>query len=149
MRRDLRAPIAAPHWPPGVTPALFSSTRAAQVHALLELAYAKGGGGVAPFSQWWAALSTDSEYDPALCFLAQAGGNQIIGVAQCWTSAFVKDMAVHPDWRRQGVGRALLLQAFHVLRDRGANAVDLKVETDNPSGAIRFYEGLGMFIVSN
>jgi ribosomal protein S18 acetylase RimI-like enzyme len=147
MRRDLHRPLAPFHWPDRVRPLVFSPAHAAEVHALLELAYAKGGGTVAPFAQWWPALSADSEFDPALCFLAQTDGGAIIGVAQCWTSGFVKDLAVHPDWRMRGVGAALLLQAFQALRDRGAASADLKVEQDNPSGAVRFYERLGMTVV--
>ena len=149
MRRDLREPVAAHPWPDGVGPALFSPALAAEMHALLELAYANGGGSVPSFPQWWAALSSDSEYDPALCFLARTDDNRIVGVAQCWTSGFIKDLAVHPDWRRQGVGRALMHQAFQAFRDRGAIAVDLKVEPDNPSGAVGFYQDLGMFAVSD
>lgn len=147
MRRDLHEPVAVHPWPDGVSPALFSPALAADVHALLELAYAKGGGKVAPFPQWWAALSSDGEYDPALCFLARTQDSRIVGVAQCWTGAFIKDLAVHPDWRQRGVGRALLQQAFQVFRDRGAIAVELKVERDNPSGAVGFYAGSGMFAV--
>src|SRR6185437_13972816 len=147
MRRDLREPVAAHPWPEGIRPALFTPAQAVEVHALLALAYAKGGGKVAPFPEWWAALSGDSEYDPALCFLARTQDNRIVGVAQCWTGALIKDLAVHPDWRRRGVGRALLHQAFQVFRSRGAVAVELKVERDNPSGAVRFYEGLGMSVV--
>lgn len=143
MRRDLRTPFPVAHWPEGVTPAAFAQRDAAEIHALLELAYANGGGKVAPFAPWWEALRTDSEFDPSLCFLARSG-DAIIGVAQCWTSAFVKDLAVHSDWQKRGVGTALLLQAFHALRARGADFADLKVEGDNPSGAVRFYESLGM-----
>ncbi len=147
MRNDLRHPLAPFHWPDRVRPLAFSPAHAAEVHALLELAYANGGGTVAPFAQWWVALSADSEFDPALCFLAQADNGAIIGVAQCRTSAFVKDVAVHADWRLRGVGAALLLQAYQSFRDRGATHMELKVEWNNPSRAIVFYEKLGWMVV--
>jgi ribosomal protein S18 acetylase RimI-like enzyme len=142
MRRDLAAPIAVPAWPQRVALRPFTPGDARGVHALLQLAYARGGGIVEPFAGWWDTLAADSEYDPALCFTAWSG-DSLVGVAQCWTSAFVKDLAVHPEWRRRGVGKALLLTAFRAFRDRGARSVDLKVQADN-AGAIRFYEHLGM-----
>ena len=36
---------------------------------------------------------------------------------QCWTSAFVKDLAVHPRARKQGVGRALMARPRCLLMD--------------------------------
>jgi len=149
MRRCLRDPIEIPAWPDGVYLRTFSEERAAEVHALLELAYAKGGGALAPYEEWWPWVSTDSEYSPNLCFPVCDNTGAIIAVAQCWTSAFVKDFAVHPGWRRRGIGRALLLHVYRVFQQRGAIAVDLKVQQDNPSGAVRFYESLGMIRISD
>jgi len=147
MRRNLAEPVALPIWPDGVGLERFSEDHAADVHGLLQSAYADGGGAVDTLDKWWQALSSDSEYSADLCFTAYSGG-KIVAVAQCWTSAFVKDFAVHSDWRRRGVGRALLLHVFHVFRRRGAPAVDLKVQRDNPSGAVQFYENLGMIHIS-
>lgn len=70
-----------------------------------------------------------------------------MGFAQCWTSAFIKDIAVSHDWRGKGVGRALMAEVFTLFKARGASAVTLKVEADNPSGAVRFYQALGMTAV--
>ena len=144
LRRSLSDPVAAPVWPDAVRLQTFSEDRARDVHGLLDLAYASGGGTVPPFDVWWPALSGDEEYDPDLCFIARDGDDRVVGVAQCWTTAFVKDLAVYPDWRRRGLGTALLLHAFGVFQARGATAIDLKVEADNPSGAVRLYERMEM-----
>jgi ribosomal protein S18 acetylase RimI-like enzyme len=122
----------------------FTESCAAEAHALLELAYKDGGGSVPPFGEWWRLLSQDSEYDPSLCLLVCDGHDGLVGFAQCWTSAFVKDLVVHPRCRRSGIGRALLLHVFRIFQVRGAQAVDLKVQTDNPYEAARLYESLGM-----
>lgn len=147
MRRLLIAPVPSPDWPEGAQLLTFAPEYAASVHALLAAAYANGGGSVPPFSVWWTALSHDTEFDAALCFVAQDETGRMIGVAQCWSSAFVKDLAIHPDWRRRGLGRALLLHAFHVFRERGAGAVDLKVEAGN-AAAMALYERVGMQVVT-
>ena len=145
LRRLLNEPIASPRWPTDVRLMTFTPDHAAAVHALLENSYTDGGGSVAAFSQWWGNLSADGEYDPALCFTAFSSGH-LIGVAQCWTSGYVKDLAVHASWRRRGVATALLLHAFGAFRERGAERVDLKVKANN-SGAAALYRLLGMISV--
>ncbi|MDB5766066.1 MAG: putative acetyltransferase [Collimonas fungivorans] len=113
-------------------------------HGLLASAFAQGGGSVPPLESWWAALRGNPEFDPALLFIAMDGEEQIAGIAQCWTSAYIKDLAVASEWRRRGLGEALLLHAFECFRQRGAPHVELKVEIDNPSGALRLYQRMGM-----
>ena len=145
LRRLLDQPLAAPAWPSNVRLTPFTQSHAPAVHALLALSYANGGGSVCEYPQWWENLSTDSEYDPHLCFTAFSSG-ALVGVAQCWASGYVKDLAVHPGWRRKGIAAALLLHTFHTFRMRGAQAVDLKVESGN-FGAIALYQSLGMVSV--
>jgi ribosomal protein S18 acetylase RimI-like enzyme len=143
MRRSLAEPVPEPAWPAGIRPVPFDPDRHPQeIHALLVQAYSRGGGYVEPFAIWWPSLQGDSEYDPALVFIAADEQDGIVGVAQCWAGAFVKDLAVAPAARRHGLGSALLHHAFRVFRDRGATHLDLKVEADNPSGALRLYRSL-------
>ena len=144
MRRSLADPIPDPVWPAGIRLVPFEPERHAEaVHALLVAAYARGGGTVEPFTIWWPSLRDNSEFDPALCFTVVNADGQVAGVAQCWTSAFVKDLAVAPVMRRHGLGSALLNQVLHAFRERGAAFVDLKVHSDNPSGALRLYRSHG------
>ncbi len=144
MQRDLSETMDAPVWPDGVHLADFAENQAEEAHALLELAYRDGGGSVPAFGKWWPRLSQDDEYDLKLCFAVRSRDGSLIGFAQCWTSGFVKDFVVHPHYRGHGIGRALLLHILNAFRERGALAVALKVETGNPSGAVAFYERLGM-----
>jgi ribosomal protein S18 acetylase RimI-like enzyme len=108
------------------------------------LAYSRGGGTVADFDTWWTGLLTDIEFDEDLCVVAKDETGRIVGFTQCWTSAFIKDVVVHPEARRQGLAEAMMNHAFGLFRALGVEAVDLKVEVDNPSGAIRLYERMGM-----
>ncbi|MBF9197503.1 GNAT family N-acetyltransferase [Microvirga terrestris] len=144
MRRSLADPVPEPAWPVGIRPISFEPDRHAQkVHALLVQAYSRGGGYVEPFAIWWPSLRDDADYDPTLVFVAADEQDEIVGVVQCWTGAFVKDLAVAPVMRRQGLGSALLHQVFHTFRKRGAAFIDLKVHADNPSGALRLYRSHG------
>jgi ribosomal protein S18 acetylase RimI-like enzyme len=68
-------------------------------------------------------------------------------MAQCWTSSFIKDLAVHPAARRRGLGRALMLATFHAFAQRGSTHVDLKVREEN-AAAQALYRSLGMRVVA-
>jgi ribosomal protein S18 acetylase RimI-like enzyme len=142
LRRQLDGFLEPPHWPKGIVIRTLLPTDAAPVHHLLQLAYVDQGG-MANFATWWEALKADAEFDPSLCFLALDENGRLLGVAQCWTSAFIKDLAVHPDARRRGIGENLLRHAFGVFRNRGAAHVELKVDLDNLT-AQRLYERAGM-----
>lgn len=131
-----------PFWPSNVYLTELVPGLAREVHDVLILGYQNGGGSVASFSEWWSSLIADVEFDASLCFLAR-DDKGIVGVAQCWTSAFVKDLVVHPRKRKQGIGASLLLHAFSVFYQRGAAFVDLKVQKANPA-AISLYLRLGM-----
>lgn len=144
MRRDLAMPVPAPIWPAGYRLAPFATADLPLLHDLLTLGYGLGGSHVPPFEDWRAALLADSDFDPALVFVVRGTGDAVAAICLCWSSAFIKDLVVHPSARRQGLGEALLRQAFTAFAARGADAVDLKVELDNPTGARRLYERAGM-----
>lgn len=114
------------------------------MHRLLEVGYAQGGGEVGTFNAWWAGLRNDDEFAEDLCFLAVSDEGGVVGVAQCWTSAFIKDLAVHPLYRRRGIAEALLKAVFYEFHRRGGRQVDLKVRIDNATGALQLYEKIGM-----
>ena len=143
MTRDLDAPIPAPVWPDETTVRALKPGDEGHLHALLTQAYATGGSSIPAFGTWRRELFEDEEFDAALCFLAVDDGGRLLGAAQCWTSAFVKDLAVRADQRRKGIGRALLLTAFQAFAERGEPAVDLKVHDDN-APALAFYRSVGM-----
>jgi ribosomal protein S18 acetylase RimI-like enzyme len=134
----------APRWPEGVSPRPFRPERDAhEVHACLVEAFAASGERVAPYAEWRPWLLGDPSYDPALVFVAESGGG-VAGVAQCWTEGFVKDLAVRPAFRGRGLGEALLQAAFAEFARRGVTEVRLKVDADNPTGAVRLYRRVGM-----
>jgi ribosomal protein S18 acetylase RimI-like enzyme len=142
MRIDLRSEIPKPTWPEGSNVRGFHDSDGPRLHALLEYGYRNGGGSVAAYDVWLPALTGDSEFDSALCFLVEVG-DDLAAAAICWTSGFVKDIVVHETWRRHGLGEALLRLAFRTFERRGADNVELKVQAQN-TPAIRLYERVGM-----
>nr|WP_218176609.1 GNAT family N-acetyltransferase [Pseudomonas costantinii] len=145
LRRDLTGSLPAPQWPAGTRMDHYRDELAPAVHAVLRMTQEQGGGRVANLDEWRRQFVTDAEFDPTLCLVA-SNADGILGVAQCWTSAFIKNLSVHPCAQGQGLGRALLLHTFHVFKQRGEPYVDLKVLESNRR-ARHLYESTGMLFV--
>jgi ribosomal protein S18 acetylase RimI-like enzyme len=140
LRKRLDQPLEPAIWPAGIVPTRLESVDPRHLHALLCVAFPSL---VAPFEHWHSNLTTDAEFDPALCVPALAADGSVAGFVQCWTSSFVKDLAVAPAHRGKGVGAALMRHAFALFAARGSAHVDLKVQlSDQP--ARRLYARLGM-----
>ena len=73
----------------------------------------------------------------------------ILGYICCWMikgEMQISNLAVHPTWRRRGIGGALLGFALRFGRRRGAKEVFLEVRASN-TVAQRLYQGLGFKVV--
>ena len=53
----------------------------------------------------------------------------------------IEPVCTHPDHRRRGLARALIIEMFHLLREVGAT--DVYVDTGDDDGASAFYESAG------
>ena len=145
LRRDLRGSLPAPQWPADTRLDHYRDELAPAIHAVLRMTQDQGGGRVASLDDWRRQFVSDAECDPTLCLVA-SNADGILAVAQCWTSAFIKNLAVHPCAQGQGLGRALLLHSFQVFKQRGEPYVDLKVLESNLR-ARQLYESAGMRFV--
>jgi ribosomal protein S18 acetylase RimI-like enzyme len=142
MRRDLHLSYPAVFWAGGIRPQAFSLEIASEAHQLLSLAYSDQHADIPDYNAWLTALQTDPEHDTALCYTAW-DEQGMVGFVQAWTSAFIKDLVVHPRARHQGIGLNLLSQAFDIFRQRDEAWVDLKVMENNfPARCL--YEKAGM-----
>jgi mycothiol synthase len=143
MQMDVSAQGPAPAWPEGVSARAYTDADAAAVHELLVAAFAENAEEVPPFARWHPWMTQDPGFDAGVWFLAEAGA-ELAGACLCWREGWVKDMAVRPSWRGRGLGEALLRAAFAEFHRRGVETVGLKVDADNPTGAVRLYERVGM-----
>ncbi|QHF05725.1 GNAT family N-acetyltransferase [Pseudomonas asturiensis] len=146
MRRDLARPICAAPWPAGTAPAVLTSDLSLQAHHLLSHNPMPGEGPLASYAVWLNAFERDPEFDRSRCFLAM-NRERVVGVITCWTSAFIKDLVVHPDYRNRGIGAALLTHLFVHLIQSGEAVADLKV-MENNRVARRLYEKSDMSYVA-
>ena len=146
MWLDLETEPPEPRFPPEVGVRTYDLADARRVHALLKRAFAANNERVEPFDEWLHFMTGDDWFDARFWHLAESG-DELVGCVLTWaphpSGGWVKDLAVHPDHRRRGLGEALLHHAARAYRAAGMSGVGLKVDDDNPTGAPRLYERLG------
>ncbi len=96
------------------------------------------------------AVFADELFDPDLTLLA-TDGDRVVGMCVCAPAkaegpgvAVVDELGVIRDWRRRGIGTALLRHGFAVLTARGFHRAFLDVDTENATGALGLYQRAGM-----
>jgi ribosomal protein S18 acetylase RimI-like enzyme len=137
-------PVEEPRWPAGIEVRTVRTEDAAAVKGLLDEAYAaEPEHRPVPFDEWRQVMLGDPSFDPDVWLLAESGG-ELAAAALNWREGYVKDLVVHPAWRRRGLGEALLRRTFASFRERGVARVSLKVLSNNPTQAWRLYERVGM-----
>ena len=87
------------------------------------------------------SLPLDGVRDAFPTFVVAQSGEDIVGVAgmeQVGNDALLRSVAVHPDWRSHGVGRALVTRVISDAESRGLRALYLLTTT-----AERWFPGFG------
>jgi ribosomal protein S18 acetylase RimI-like enzyme len=92
-------------------------------------------------------LSTRDLHHPSSCTARLR--KRPVGFVLCRKTdslGYIDLLAVIPAFRRQGIGRALLLHALRTLAGEGATEVRLDVASDNPR-ALRLYGSVGLRVL--
>jgi mycothiol synthase len=148
MWRRLDEGLPEPLWPAGFAVRSYSDADGERVHTLLDASYARWDPAyvAVPHDEWLAFMTDHDEFDPALWFLVERD-DELSGCALHWrehqSSGWVKDIVVAESERGNGLGKALLHHALDVYATRGAERVGLKVDANNPTGALQLYERVG------
>jgi ribosomal protein S18 acetylase RimI-like enzyme len=149
MFMDLHDPAPAPHWPEGV--ALRPYVQGDDDHEFFDV-LARGFELDPSFTpESWLERKSLPDFSPDLWWFAQAAEGPVAAL-ECraqWhaqtDTGWIKNIAVLSEWRRRGVGRALLFHAFGRFRELGRTRAVLGVEAENPTQAKDFYERIGMY----
>jgi mycothiol synthase len=139
-----------PAWPEGVLVRTFDQERDTRaVYALVQDAFRDNERHAAESFEEWQAFMIDREvFEPGLWFIAEVKG-EIVGCVLCPNyddEGWVRQLAVARDWRRRGLGTALLRQAMSELSRRGRREIGLVVDSWNRTGAKEMYERAGMTV---
>jgi ribosomal protein S18 acetylase RimI-like enzyme len=100
------------------------------------------------FEQWLARYVEDRSIDWDEWLVAVVDG-QLAGALQSKAveqdiEGWVQNLAVLREFRKRGVGRALLAEAFAIYARKGYPEAGLGVDLANPTEAIKLYTGVGM-----
>lgn len=88
----------------------------------------------------------DPEFDPSLWAVAW-DGDEVAGFSinrYRMGIGWIRTLGVRRAWRKRGIGEALLLHSFGEYYRRGMRTIGLGVNAENPTGAIRLYQKVGM-----
>ena len=116
-------------------------------HEVLATGFVHTAGHVPDYDTWRAGLR-DETWDE--WFVATAVDGSIVGVLQSSDQSagndegWIKNVAVVPEHRGTGLGRALLLTALRTYTEKGRRSAGLGVDLSNPTGAYRLYASVGL-----
>ena len=98
------------------------------------------------FSEPWSAESILESYNFNTAFFAAIGDGGVlegyIGVQNIAGEAFITDLAVKKEYRRRGVGNALLQRAMEYCRASKLGKISLEVRKSN-NAAVKLYSAVG------
>lgn len=153
---DLNGSPPEPVWPQGITvrtmvvgqdePAVLQAVRTSfQDHwGYIQRPFE------AELARWKHFMETDDIFDPSLWNLA-LDGDQIVGTALNYPyvdddheMGWVGTLGVVREWRRRGLGLALLQHSFQQFHRLGKRRVGLGVDAKSLTGATRLYLKAGM-----
>ncbi len=154
MRRDLRQPIPERPLPDGLTLRRFTPEMSQPLLAAFNESF-RDHWNFEPVSaeDWEMFFLKRSSFRPGLTFLAM-DGDKVAGFSYNTISpeenarnaldeGWVAELGTRRSWRKRGVASALLCEAMRAFQAQGLDYATLGVDTQNPSGALGLYEGLG------
>jgi mycothiol synthase len=149
MRVELEAPPPAPEWPNGLRRVPFDPEHdALEFHAAHQEAFTDHWDYTPRAFDTWSKSHLESErFDPTLWCVVRAGNEIAAGTictADTYGGGWVHMLFTRRPWRKQGIGAALLGDAFGRFWERGERSVGLGVDSANETGAFRLYERAGM-----
>ncbi len=149
-------PPPTPEWSPGITVRTVRPDEDLQptYEAAMEAFRDHWDSRQFTFNEWLHFRVKRADFDPSLWLLAM-DGEEIVGTALGYPNrdgdpkfGWISEVSVRRNWRKRGVGAALMNTAFGEFYRRGFTRVGLNVDGENPTGAKRLYERVGMAVVT-
>jgi len=146
LRMDHPVP-PEPAPPDGITLRAFRPADETELLAMFEEAFSEFEDRPPSSAGTWRAMTTRREGFRNEDMIVAVDGERIVGSAFLIRSAgsiWVDKFAVHRDYRHRGIARAMLAAAFARSHELGSSFTELN--TDSRTGALSFYERIGMRI---
>ncbi|HEY2596334.1 MAG TPA: GNAT family N-acetyltransferase [Chloroflexota bacterium] len=149
LRIEFAAPPPVPAWPTGLRVVSFDADRdAREFHAAHQEAFADHWE-YAPrdLGSWSRSYLGSERFDPALWCVVRAEDEIAAGTictGATYGGGWIDALFTRRPWRQQGIGAALLADAFGRFWKRGEHSVGLGVDAASDTGAFRLYQRAGM-----
>jgi ribosomal protein S18 acetylase RimI-like enzyme len=96
----------------------------------------------------------DANYQPELDLIAISGDRKFAAFCDCQIkpqkharsgtkNGWIELLGTRRDFRKMGLGKAMLLAGLHSLKAAGANTAKLSVDADSLTGATKLYKSVG------
>jgi GNAT superfamily N-acetyltransferase len=154
MELRLDEPPALPQWAEAIHARAFVPGQDEQITYEVDEEAAKDKGYHSPldYEGWVKRMGMDREsFDSGIWFLA-CEKEKVVGVVlnahdKEPNTVWVDHLSVKREWRKKGIGKALLLYSFGEFYKRGLHVVKLSVDSKSLTNAPRLYESVGMMTV--
>lgn len=118
-----------------------------------NLAFVDEYGAAEPTEAWYQGYLASPNFQPLLWQVAW-DGDEVVGSVQNYISleenelenrrrGYTEGISVRREWRGRGIASALICRSMAMLRSMNLDEVALTADTENPTGAMRLYIGLG------
>src|SRR5215212_9731738 len=154
MEINLTASPAPANFPEGIElhPLIKDEHARAVLDAQNESFRDHWGNHAETYEQWAPRKFGRKEFDPSLWMIAWENRSaQIAGFSlnrYRGGIGWIGTLGVRRPWRKRGLGEALLLHSFAEFYKRGTTTIGLGVDAQNPTGATRLYQKVGMHAAS-
>lgn len=153
MKRLTSDPLPQAPMPPGLEVRPFREEHMHSIWSAMTEAFQDHWGSVPESEEKFNSWREEPTFMPQLWKVAWAG-DQVAGMVLNFFNQAENDeykrlrgytdgISVRRPWRKQGLARSLIVQSILMFKDMGMTETCLGVDSQNLSGALRLYQGVG------
>jgi mycothiol synthase len=155
LQRDLTEPLPTPREIEGVTFGVFDlATQSEAVRLAKNDSFRDHWGSQPTTEEAWGQHVNAEIARPDLSVIAVAANGDIAGFVVCdsnpedwpgqgFSSAYIELVGTPRAYRGRGIAAACLIRALELIAAAGLDKAVLDVDSENPTGALGLYDGLG------
>jgi mycothiol synthase len=153
MRRPISDPLPEAPMPPGLEVRPVKPEHIRPIWDAMQEAFRDHWGFAEEGEKTYHAWQGQSSFQPAIWKVAWEG-DQVAGMVLNFIDepenaeykrmrGYTEGISVRRPWRKKGLARSLIVQSIQMFKDMGMTETALGVDSQNLSGALRLYQGVG------
>lgn len=153
MKRSTSDPLPDAPMPPGLEVRPVKPEHIRPIWNAMQEAFRDHWGYAEEGEETFQAWQGQSSFQPAIWKVAWEG-DQVAGMVLNFIDepenaeyhrlrGYTEGISVRRPWRKQGLARSLIVQSIRMFKDMGMTETALGVDSQNLSGALRLYQGVG------